>query len=99
VTGGNTGNCKRETQRDVDRVAVGSEANFAAYETFETTQRRVSARLPCPPDSLGSLAGVYVTSPFNAVTAVNLVPAVDAVSTDKPIQAGSNRFRGRDRFD
>jgi hypothetical protein len=62
------------------------------------TKRWVVARFPSPPDPLGSLAGVDVACPFHTKATVFFVPAMDAVTTDKPIKSRSNCFCGTTGF-
>jgi hypothetical protein len=57
----------------------------------------IVARTPRTPNPLGSLSGVYVAGPFNAVTTVFFVPTMDARSADKPVKAGSDCFCGTHR--
>jgi hypothetical protein len=95
VTGSHTSDRERKAQRDVHGVAISSEADFATHETLETTQGLIVARLPSPPNAKGSLASIYVATPIATVT----VAAMDAVSTDKPIQAGLDCFGRAHRTD
>jgi len=67
---------------NVDWVAVRSEANFAASETLETTQGRVIARTPSPPNPLWCLANIDVAGALNSKATVFLVPAMDAIAAD-----------------
>ena len=80
-------------------VTIGSEANLASNETLETAQGRVSARFPCPPNTLGSLPGVHIACPFHSMTTVFFVPAVDTVAADETIETRAYRFGGAHRTD
>jgi hypothetical protein len=80
-------------------VPVRSEANTSASENLEAAQGRVSARFPRFPDSLRSLAGIYVACPFHTEATVFFVPAMDAIATNQTVKARSNCFRGGNGFD
>jgi hypothetical protein len=78
VTGSHTSDRERKGKGEMRGVSVSSETDFPSNEAFETTQGRIIAGFPCSPDTLGSLAGIYVATPPASVT----VATVDAVSTD-----------------
>jgi hypothetical protein len=99
VTACNASDCQRKAKGEMRGVPVGSEANTAASEHFEAAQQGIIARFPCPPDSLGGLAGIYVACPFHTEATVFFVPAMHAISADEAIQAGFDRFRGGNGFD
>jgi hypothetical protein len=82
----------------MDWIAVCAEANFPTSETLETTQGGIIARLPCPVNTLRSLAGVDIASSFHPVPTVFFVPAVDTRSADEAVKSRPDRFRGGNGF-
>jgi hypothetical protein len=67
VTGSHTRDRKRETQRDVHGVTIGSEADFATHESFKGTQQGVVSGPPRTPNAKGSLARIHITRTTGAV--------------------------------
>lgn len=79
-------------------VSVGSEADFAASETLEGTERGVVSGFPRFINLQRSLSFVDVASPIHTKAAVNFMTTMSAVSTDNAVKSGTYRGHGIFRF-
>ena len=82
---------KGKAKGDPSGITIGSEADFAASETLETTQRRIIARPPRIPNLKRSLALIDVTCPFHSVTPVFFMTTVATIAADNAVKSGANR--------
>jgi hypothetical protein len=89
---------KGKAKRKMSRITVRAETDFPSGESLETTQQRVVARFPSPPNTLRSVPGVDVASPFHTVFTVNFMTPMHAIAAYNPVQAGLNRGHGVFRF-
>ena len=81
---------KGKAKGDPSGITIGSEADFAASETLETTQRRIIARPPRIPNLKRSLALIDVTCPFHSVTPVFFMTTVATIAADNAVKSGSD---------
>ena len=90
VTRSHTRDSQRKGKGDMGRVTVGTEADFAAGETLETTQGGIVSGFPRIINLKRGLALIHVARALHSMTPVNFVTTVSTVSTDKAIKSGSD---------
>ena len=79
-------------------ITICAEANTAASETFEGSERRIVAGFPRFINLQRSLTLIHVTRAFHTEAPVNFVATVSAIAADETVKSGFNRGHGIFRF-